>query len=67
MGTRILRLKHRRSLEPPRPQIVERLVRLLERVWRSRRSHLGAGREVQKLFAVGAGQIGDRGDAALLL
>ena len=50
----------------PSAQIVERLVGLVERIGRGRRSHLRLRRERQKFATVGAGQIGDRGDAALL-
>ena len=60
------RHEHRRALEAPRAQIVERPVGFVERVRRGRRTHFCARREGQELFAVGAGQIGDRGDAALL-
>ena len=58
--------KHRRAFEPARAQIVERLVGPVERIGRGRRSHLRLRRERQKLPAVGAGQVGDRGDAAFL-
>ena len=58
--------EHGRALQPSAAQVVERLVRLLERIARHLRAHAGLRRDGEKLARVGAGQIGDRDDLPLL-